>query len=505
MPDQSAPAAKKPIRMDLTQGPITRTLITFSLPVLGANVLQSLNGSINALWVGRLLGEEALTATTNANLILFFLLGAVFGVGLSGTILVGQAVGAKDIPRAKRVVGTTATFFLATSIAMAIGGFAASELLLRWMGTPDSARPMAESYLRVVFLSMPFLYFFTFLMMVQRGAGDAKTPFRFMALAAVLDIVLNPLLIQGIGPFPRMGIAGAATSTLIAQAVGVIAMLAYLYWRKSDIRLARGEFHYLKPDPILLRIIVLKGLPMGAQMAVISSSAIIMMSMINAFGAETAAAYGVALQIWTYVQMPAMAIGAAVSSMAAQNVGAQAWERVERTAHSGVIVNVVLTGALVALLYVVDPYIVDLFLPGKPAAIAVAEHINDIAGWSFILFGVTFVLFGVVRATGAVMPPLIILFISLFGVRIAFAKLLLPVLGQDAIWWSFPISMIVSVSLAGAYYRWGGWRSARMGPPARELEDAPNTGQGAPALDAIAANPDATPALIGEEEAPKTA
>src|SRR6185503_6679648 len=105
----------------------------------------------NAIWVGRLLGEEALTATTNANLILFFLLGAVFGVGMAGTILVGQAVGAKDLQRAKKVVGTTAAFFLVTSIAMAIGGFAAAEQVLGWMGTPESARPMAEAYLRVIF------------------------------------------------------------------------------------------------------------------------------------------------------------------------------------------------------------------------------------------------------------------------------------------------------------------------------------------------------------------
>ncbi len=502
MAEAGAPASKKPLRMDLTEGPITRTMLMFSLPVLGSSVLQSLNGSINAIWVGRLLGEEALTATTNANLILFFLLGAVFGVGMSSTILIGQAMGAKDLGRAKKVVGTTATFFIVMSLAMAIGGFAASEQLLNWMGTPPEARAMAEAYMRVIFLSMPFLYFFTFLVMAQRGAGDARTPFRFMAVAVVLDIALNPLLITGWGPFPQMGIAGAAMSTLVAQGIGMVAMIAYLYWRKADLRLARGEFHYLKPDPALLRTIVFKGLPMGAQMAVISLSAIIMMSMINAMGSETAAAYGVAMQIWTYVQMPAMAIGAAASSMAAQNVGAKRWERVERTAHSGILINVVLTGALVVLLYIVDPFIVDVFLPGKPAAIAMAEHINNIAGWSFILFGITFVLFGVVRATGAVTPPLVILLISLFGVRIGFATLLEPVWGQDAIWWSFPISMMVSASLAYAYYRWGGWRKAQMGRPAREVEDAPSTGAGVPAVDAIAVNDAATPEIIGDERAP---
>src|SRR5690606_10534012 len=97
---------------DLTQGPIGRTLFVFALPILAGNVLQSLNGSVNAIWVGRFLGEQALTATANANNIMFFLIGAVFGVGMAATILVAQAMGAKDMPRARRVIGTSATFFL---------------------------------------------------------------------------------------------------------------------------------------------------------------------------------------------------------------------------------------------------------------------------------------------------------------------------------------------------------------------------------------------------------
>ena len=476
-------------RTDLTRGPIARTLVGFALPVLGSNVLQSLNGSVNAVWVGRLLGEEALTATTNANLVLFFLLGVVFGIGMAATIFVGQAIGARDIDRAKRVIGAVASFFLVSSIALACLGAAFSEQILALMQTPPSVRPLAVDYLRIVFLSMPFLYFFTFVMMAQRGAGDARTPFRFMLLAVALDVALNPVFILGLGPAPRMGIAGAAASTLVAQAVTLVAMVWRLYARGSDLRLVGPELRYLKPDPKLLAAIIGKGVPMGLQMAVISLSSIAMMTMVNAYGATTAAAYGVAMQVWTYVQMPAMAIGAAASSMAAQNVGAGLWDRVERTARAGVLLNVALTGILVAILYVVDPYLVDAFLPGQAKAIAIAERINSIAGWSFILFGVTFVLFGIVRATGAVMAPVLILVISLFGVRLAFAHGLEPVLGLDAIWWSFPVSMSVSMALAIAYYRFGGWRRARLAPTDRDrLEDAPKTGVGAPALDADLAN-----------------
>jgi Na+-driven multidrug efflux pump len=255
----------------------------------------------------------------------------------------------------------------------------------------------------------------------------------------------------------------------VAQAIGTTTMVVYLYWRQADLRLTRDELHYLKPDLGLLRTMIVKGVPMGAQTAVISFSGIMMMTMVNAYGSETAAAYAVATQIWTYVQMPAIAIGAAVSAMAAQSIGAKRWDRVERSARAGVLIHVLQTGSAVVLLYLVDPLIVDLFLPGQPNAVASAEHINTIVGWSFILFGVTFVLFGVVRATGAVMPPLAILFVSFIVVRIGFAHLLQPAWGQDAVWWSFPVSMAVSMALALAYYRWGGWRAARMTTPVRDV------------------------------------
>ncbi len=448
----------------LTEGPIFRTLFFFSLPMLAGNVLQSANGSINAIWVGRLLGEQALAATSNANLILFLLLGLVFGVGMASTILIGQAMGAGDLDRAKRAVGAGIGFFLCASLVVALAGFLLTPTMLEWLGTPAAARPLAEAYLRVIFLAMPFLFLSTFLSMALRGAGDARTSFLFMALAAALDVGLNPLLIAGLGPFPRLGIAGAAAATLLAQILSIAALLAYVYARKLDLRLTGEELRYLRPDFALVRTMVAKGLPMGLQMLVISSSALIMIAMVNAYGAETVAAYGVAAQIWTYVQMPAMAVGAAVSAMAAQNIGAGRWDRVERTTLAGVGINVVLTSAIVVVVYLVDPLLLGVFLPGAPSTVAIAERINAAIVWSFVPFGVMFVLFGVIRATGAVTAPLVILAISLFGVRTSAAIAFEPRFGEAALWWSFPASMIVACVLAALYYRYGKWREARMGP-----------------------------------------
>lgn len=453
-----------PTTHNLTEGPIGRNLLAFALPILGGNVAQSLNGSVNAVWVGRFLGEEALTATANANNIMFFLIGSVFGIGMAATILIAQAIGARDLPMARRVMGSSATFFMSVAVVVAALGWWFSRHLLAAMGTPAASLHLAEDYLQVIFLAMPALYAFAFLSAALRGAGDARTPFRFLLVAVLLDIVLNPLLIFGIGPFPQLGIAGSAWATLVSQGTTLVALLVYLRRKRHVLWLGRADAHLFKVDTAILRALVVKGVPMGLQMVLISLAMIAMMTMVNHHGTDTSAAYGAALQLWTYVQMPAMAIGAACSSMAAQNVGAHRWDRVSATARAGVAMNFLITGTLIVPLIVFDRWTLALFLPAGSDALAIARHLNHISVWSFLFFGVTFVVSGVVRSTGAVIPPLLILALALWGIRVPFATLLQERLGVDAIWWSFPVSAVCSMAMAMAYYRWGGWRRARMLP-----------------------------------------
>jgi len=451
-------------RGTLTEGPIVSTLLRFSLPILGANVLQSLNASVNAVWIGHFLGEAAFAATSNANLILFFLLGVVFGVGMATTIMVGQTLGANDVPEARRVVGTGLGFFVVMSLLVALGGFVATPVMLAAMGTPHDALPYATAYLRIIFVALPAMYLYTFLMMTLRGAGDSRTPFAFMLLSVVLDVALNPLFIFGLGPVPAMGIAGSAVATLIAQVVSLLALVGWLYRRRHFLCIGRHELHLLLPRPVLLKQLLLKGLPMGAQMIVISSSAIIMMSLVNRHGSQTTAAYGAAAQLWTYIQMPALAIGSAVSSMVAQNVGARRWDRVAGIGRAGILTNFLLTGTLVLVIYLFNRAALALFLGEDSSAIGIAQHLNHIVVWSFLLFGVTFVMFGVVRATGAVMLPLVVLVIAMWVVRYPFAALLEPYWGADAIWWSFPVGSLVSLGITAVYYRRGSWKNAGMLP-----------------------------------------
>ena len=448
----------------LTHGSIPLVLFKFSLPILLANILQSLNGSVNSIWVGRYLGEAALTATSNANTVMFLLIGAAFGVALAATILIGQKIGANDLREAKQVVGTSATFFAAISVTMAITGLLCSRPLLAAMSTPPDSLELAVAYMRVIFLALPFLYMYAFVMAVLRGAGDSTTPFYFMLLSVGIDIALNPLFIFGFGPVPRMGIAGSALATFVAQAVTLTALIRHLYRRRNRLCLHQDELAYLRINWSIVRILVKKGIPMSAQMLVVSLSAVLMITLVNRFGVDSTAAFGAAMQIWNYIQMPAFAVGMGISAMSAQNVGAGKWERVTRIAGVGVLYSVLLTGSIVLVIELLDTRIFGLFLPAGSQALAIASHLNRIVTGSFIFFGISVALFGVVRATGAVIAPLVVLTISLLVVRYPLAQFFLDRYHADAVWWSFPISSVLSALLAFLYYRFGGWRRAHLGP-----------------------------------------
>lgn len=167
------------------------------------------------------------------------------------------------------------------------------------------------------------------------------------------------------------------------------------------------------------------------------------------------------MQLSSYVQMPAMAIGGAVSTIAAQNVGAGKWNRVNRTTLIGVLVNFIMTDALVAIIYIFNREALELFLNYGPA-VDIGMRINAITLWGFVLFGINFVISGVVRSTGAVAIPLLITFIALWCVRIPVAYFFGTMFGVDALWWSFPFGFILGTLLSLIYYRYGRWREAKM-------------------------------------------
>ena len=470
-PPRAPDAVPAPMRGDLTQGPMMGTLLAFAVPTLASNVLQSLNGTINSIWVGRLIGEEALAATANANIIMFLLSALAFGFGMAGTVKIGQRFGMRNIDGARRTFGTAVGFSFLVMLAISAIGWLLTPQLLDLLGTPGAARDLALGYLRMLFVSMPVVMVSIILQMGLRGAGDARTPLIFMGLTVALDIVLNPLLISGWGPFPTLGIVGSALAMVIASVTSFVAMLFYVYGKDLPLRLRGAELAYLKPDMAELRYIVTKGVPMGAQMLIMSAAMLIVVGLVNREGLLMTAAYGAAMQLFTYIQMPALAIGGAISAMAAQYIGANKWEALGKLTGAGVLVNLVMTGIVTVLLLLFDRPVLVLFLGPDSPAVPLARHIQLLASWNFVTFGVTMVLTSTMRAGGAVMVPLYILAVALYPMRLGFYYATYDWLGSDAIWWSFPFSAASALLMAWWAYSRPGWREAARAETAREAAE----------------------------------
>ena len=447
-----------PQRGDLTQGPLFKTLALFSLPVLLGNVLQSLNGSVNTVWIGRLLGEDALAATSSSNIVMFLVFAAIFGISMATTVHVGQYFGARNLDAMRKSFGAGLGLCLMLSAAIALIGWLAAPALLDLLNLPGTSRHFALDYLRVIFVVLPGMSLTILVSSAMRGCGDSRTPLYFQILAVILDIALNPLFIAGIGPFPKLGIIGAAVATAIATLTGLAGLIVWIYWRDLPIRLKGRELSYLWPTREELSFLIMKGVPMGFQMLVISGAGVIMIGLINQEGLNYAAGYGALLQLWNYIQMPGLAISAAVSAMVSQHIGARREARVDAISWAGAGANTVITLALVALILVFGRPLLALFLGADSPAIPVSLHIQNLAIWTYVPYGVMIVLFGTLRSYGVVLVQIAILGFALYAVRLGVYAVLYPRIGPDALWYSMTIGSVTSLALTVLVYFYGNWR-----------------------------------------------
>ena len=460
--------SKRPLR-GLTNGPIAPTLVRFALPLLVTNLLHTISGTWNAVWVSHLLGPDDLVAVVNANVLLGILIGSIMGFGMAAGVSIGQSIGADDLRSAHRVVGTSIGFGIIGGIIIAVIGLFGVHAIVDLIHIPAEAREQAITYFRIVCLSMPTQFFFVFTMMILRSSGDARTPFVFNLIWIALGLALTPILLTGAFGLPRLGIAGAALGGWIANATALVAMIFYVYRKNMPLVLRGSDLRYLRPDPRILWMLAKRGIPTAAESLIVQGAYFVLLTLVNAYGVMTAAGYGVAAQLWSYVMMPTMAFAASMSAMAAQNIGAKRWDRVNKIALRGCALSITITAGTAFIIYALGDAPLLLFLPEGGEPLRTAREINAIVLWSWPVIAITFGLFAVVKANGVMLPSAIIFAITMWGLRVPFANMLQPEFGAAAIWWSYPVGSIASALLAFAYYRWGKWR--RHAPMTTHLEE----------------------------------
>lgn len=437
----------------------------FALPTLAVNILQTLNGTISAIFVGKMLGETALAASTIATMVMFAVFSLVFGFAMAATILIGQAAGRGDWYEVKRTTGAAFGMMGLAGLLIAFGGWLAAPALLKLLAAPAEVVPLAKDYLELTFIGMPIGMVNMLLPALLRGIGDSTSSLWNTALNVVLCILLNPVLI------PLFGIEGAVLAGILANLASVTVLIFQIYRRNAPIALKRGELHYCLPDRAHFKPLLLLGVPMSLSMVVMGLSQLIVIGLINREGMQTVAGFGAINNLWTFLQMPAFAVATAVSAMAAQNIGADRWDRVGEVTRSGVVINIAMTAVILLVMVVAITPLLGMFLPHGSKAITIGAHINLLVGWTFILNAISSVVTSVVRANGETIAPLWIMVISGVVVRFAVAFPLYPIFGADAIWASFVAAAASSTAMGLAYYRWGKWREKKpMGqglPPAQ--------------------------------------
>ncbi|RYZ11992.1 MAG: MATE family efflux transporter [Comamonadaceae bacterium] len=420
--------------------------------MLLSNVLQSLSGTLNGVFVGQMLGVRALAAVSSFFPVLFFFIAFTIGLGAGASVLIGQAWGARQPAKAKAVAGTTLTLGLGFGLLVAVFGGAFAQPMLRVLGTPPDILPDAVRYARIMMIAMPGLFVFLLSTAMLRGVGDTITPLFTLGISTAIGLVVTPSLIRGWFGLPMLGVASGAVGTVVGFVVAT-AWLCYELRRKRSPLAPDAEFlRLMRIDPAILRMVVKVGIPTGVQMIVISLAEVALVSMVNRYGSDATAAYGAMNQIVSYVQFPAISIAITSSILGAQAIGAGRTERLGAIVRTGLLMNLVLTGGLVLLGYLFSRALMGLFITSEPV-IEMAQTLLHIMLWSIVVYGMASVLSGIMRASGSVLVPTAISVACIALVEVPVAWTMGQRIGIEGIWIAYPVTFTAMLLLQTTYYR----------------------------------------------------
>nr|WP_093231094.1 MATE family efflux transporter [Thermoflavimicrobium dichotomicum] len=428
-----------------------QSLILFFIPLVFSNVLQSLGGTVSSVLIGLKIGENALAAASAVFPITFFLVSFVIGLGSASSILIGQAFGSKKLERMKSTVGTSLTFSFLLGILSASAGILFSDSLLALIKTPAEIKADASKYMHVLFAGLPVLFLYVIYTTFLRGSGDSKTPFYFLVISTGLTILFTPMFLFGWG-VPAMGLEGAALAQIVASFISFLLLVGYLLKIKHPLALDRETIKKLRLDPQILRLMIKIGLPTSIQMIVVSLSEIAIVTFVNHFGAQATAAYGAITQVINYVQIPAMSLGIAIGIFGAQLIGANRQDRLDELVKATVILNYAIGIVLTGLAYIFSRPILSMFLT-DPMTVDIAQKSLYITLWSFILLGNVIIISGLMRSSGTVFWPTLLVILGVLLVELPAAYILSRTLGLYGVWLAYPISFTVLLIGQYVYYR----------------------------------------------------
>ncbi|MBI6945693.1 MATE family efflux transporter [Pseudomonas koreensis] len=435
-----------------TRKPLWQTYLLFLAPMVLSNFLQSMSGTVNSIYIGQMLGTQALAAVSGMFPIIFFFIALVIGLGAGAGVLIGQAWGAREAHMVKAITGATLLLGVLIGLLAAVLGSVFARQALQGLGTPADVLDDAVAYAHVMMWILPSMLVFVLFTQLLRGVSDTVSPLLALMVSTSVGLALTPALIRGWFGLPQLGIQSAAFAGL----AGNLSAMAWLAWRliRNNHPLApdREFFAALRLDRAILGKVLRIGLPTGVQMIVLSLSELVILALVNQHGSQATAAYGAVTQIVNYVQFPALSIAITASILGAQAIGAGQLQRLAAILRTGLLINVCLTGGLIVLGYLLSHWLLGLFLTEESTR-AMAEHLLHIMLWSLLVFGFQAIIGGIMRASGTVLVPVAIAIVCVVGVQLPAAYWLDGQYGLQGVWMAFPVAYLGMLVLQTLYYR----------------------------------------------------
>ena len=435
----------------LLEGPVGRRLLRFVLPILAGNILQQLYNSIDAMIIGRFVGEVALGAIGASQPIANIVLALVIGLGIGMEILLGVYIGQRDEKSAKQVVDTMFTAVMALAVVMAVVGYFATPYMLQAMNTQPQHMEQASAYLRIIFLGLPGITGYNTMTGAIRASGDSRAPLMFLAICSVVNLVLDLWTVQGLG----MGVEGAAWATIVAQMLSFILSLIYANRRPHGL-------HYNVRNLDLSWKILLRGMscaiPASIQQCATSLGTLLLQTVVNGLGGAAVTAYTIGCRIDAFAAAPIINIGQALTIFSSQNLGAGQKGRVKEAKRYCLLWAYCIGGILLVLLWGFGGDMARFFGASGETVDMAWDYVRTLSMGYFIA-GYFTVIEGLVRGAGNTVVPMISTLGGYWIFRLPAAVLLGRVMGfrgvrlSVLVGWSFSFVLELIYTHTQAFQR----------------------------------------------------
>lgn len=443
---------------DMTVGKPWEQIVIFTIPMLIGNIAQQLYNTVDSIVVGRYVGDNALAAVGSASPIFNLLLVLFIGISVGASVMVSQYFGAKQREELSKTIGNCITLTALASVIIMVLGAALVKPLLHMLNTPESIIDWCASYLMILLMGIAGVAYYNILCGILRGLGDSISALIYLLIATVINIVLDIWFVAGL----KMGVAGVALATVIAQVVSAVLCMIKLARMTAVFDM---KWKYLKMDRFHAATIIRLGLPSGVTQAIFSMAMVVVQSLTNSFGEMVIAANVIIMRVDGFAMMPNFSFGTAMTTYAGQNVGAKRYDRVEQGAKQGTLIAVGVSAVITAAILVFGKYLMAIFTTTSEL-VTLSANMMKILAVGYIAMAVTQSLSGVMRGAGDTMTPMWISLITTVLIRVPLAYGIsyltrtpeLPTGDYRCIFISLLSSWVLGAVITAICYRRGKWK-----------------------------------------------